>query len=1306
MKDVGKTVKSFPTKHVFTTLLLMLLSMMLPKTAWAQNYESTETYDFATYATVGGSVELSSTTYTGITAAYVADKLKANGQTDLNLNGRFAFRSSTGTNRGWILTTASGGLWCVGTNYTPQLAILNLRAGDRVKITFSSSTLKYLKQNTDINNNTTTGVNLTKGSNWNTNIFATNEELTSGSEYIVLQDGDLLLEAGGNTVITKIEIRAIKDAKFSITSTETSSGTPEHSFQFTQNGRMAENVVTVPYMTVEFGNPINTPIVRDNKVEIPDENGWEHLWASDGKPYQGTFYVFKPTASGKLWIKGSLDNTQMELLDYDENGTYKGAVWTGSSTGDVTIGWIDVKKNHVYYLVEGYNFMTTGQNQKWTKFKLAEFKFQNTFTMGTLGLVLENGATRGTLSTLKNSGSLTSWNVRRTYDQTGDKVSDNIDTSELNVTVSGNTLTVSGIKYNDESADKGGVIVLDLNFENGDAIFVVTIPYSAEKGHKWDFYSKVLQIGQYKTAGSQLQQETDNGEWKYTYRVINNQGVGTHDPMYQNVYDMEGDNADMIWETEGLIFNTPAYKSCLYNENNLSATEYTDRYVGILPTGSFTIPGLKQGDRVLIQMGSGDGSSNDVCFFNISNALDAIGQSISSSDTYKAGGSLFNPSGKEDYELRGYYHFIAAADGPMTFYMNGGSMTKIYSIEIYTGTHKHTNDPERQANGSTVTYNGDRYTVSGYQYVHRYNNNNNLWGSYQMHYRGKGDPLRDPTVIYKSGNVTTTSSNLFWGTITNANGNTSHHIFFKSVKGEHGMFRMRVDVMEQNNKYVADYGLQNICVGYIDKQAYPYTWDFTDLMKYSYTDSNDLIKKERSTCEAYNKPEEFMDYTMTESGGFPADQADVKAIDQWKWYNAETNQPAGYGLQVRNSGFNGELAYPSESQLYAGDEFIAEAVGIDIQPYTTLDSKRNGHLRITDQGLSLYQRSSSEFWTIKIPEVSTDAAVYVRAKSITKNRTPRWDKNTVTYSGRSNDGDYIFAVKGTGGDVVIKIGDAIIQKIAVSTDAKKVNKLGYATESRNKEIDPELMGYMTGTGLKAYTVTSVEYSGNAGDIPSIKLTAVPSTNVIGAATQYDHNAYIIYNTDAAVKPEGATEETKAVNALDDGFHLFVPDMHDVSTMGENAKKKVLDTSESGSTFKNHLRSWLPGDPANDVLPPTFGDYTNYVLSSKGTNVYTGQTETDVERFRRIAANVKPGNNKAFLPLLTDEVKPKDGAGAKGMFAIVFVDEEEGTETTSLDGVKSTETLSGDNAIYTLSGVKVSKPQKGIFIKNGKKIVIK
>ncbi len=1274
--DVGKNVITFPQRNVFTTLLLMLLCMMLPKTAWAQNYESTETYDFATYATAGGSVELSSTTYTGITAANVADKLTANGQTDLNLNGRFAFRSTPGTGaRGWFLTTNSGGLYCAGRGYTPELAIRNLRAGDRVKITFNTYTLKYLKQNTDNKNNTITGVNLTKSNDWNSYNFSADEELTSGQEYIVLQDGDLLLKGdhdnNKHTTITKIEIRAIKDAKFSITSTKTSDGTPEHSFQFTQNGRMAESVVTVPYMTVEFGNPVNTPIVRDNKVEIPDENGWEHLWVLDGKPYQGTFYVFKPTASGKLWIKGSLDNTQMELLEYDENGTYQRTVWTGSSTGDVMIGWIDVKKNHVYYLVEGYNFMTTGQNQKWTKFKLAEFKFQNTFTMGTLGLVLENGATSGTLSTLKNSGSLTSWNVRQTYDQTGDKVSDNIDTSDLSVTVSGNTLTVSGIKYNDESADKGGVIVLDLNFENGDAIFVVTIPYSAEKGHKWDFSSKVLQIGQYKTTGSQLQQETDNGEWKYTYRVINNQGVGTHDPMYQNVYDMEGDNADMIWETEGLIFNTPAYKSCLYNENDAVANSSTDpdRYVGILPGGSFTIPALNAGDRVCIYMGSGDGSSDDACKLNITGALDAVGNSISSSDIYNAGGSQWLYGGGV-YQYRGAYQFISTG-GDMTFTMNGGSMVKLYTIEIYQGTKRYTVDAAR-ANGP-ITYNGDVYQ-NAYQI-------NNEWRNeagravITLHYRGKGQRL-NPTVLYTSGSIDTDETHLFYAEIGTSK---APYIFLKSEKEKGGMFRMRIEDKELNNKYVADYALQNMTVGYLNKKNYPYTWDFTDLADYAA--SNIAVEQTKVANYAPKTVNggydiEFMNNSVGEG---------VKAVEQWKSYEADGDIPAGYGMHVRNEPYSGGLMWGA-GQLYAGNGAFDESFGLSITAPGNHE-RYNGGLRITDKGLSL----TGGNWKIMIPLVGSDAvaSVYVRAAKIGNSNIVAGVGSAdtpFTYAGEATDGsgDMIYAVTGTGSDMSLFFRNLIIKKIAVSQDTKTVNKLGYATESRNVEIDPQLMGYMTGTGLKAYTVTNVSYGTKPGDKASVTLTKIPAENVMGPASTGDHRAYIIYNTD----------ETKPVNILGGGFHLFVPDMHDVSS-ASNAKKTILNVDG------NALVSMINGG----AVPQESGAYTNYLMNYKYTSA-DGKSHEGPEAFYRASKSASLGANKAYLQLLTANVKPTEANQNGAKFAIIFVDEEANTETTSLDGVKSVETM-GDNSIYTLSGVKVSKPEKGgIYVKNGKKFIAK
>lgn len=1310
MKDVGKTVKSFPTKHVFTTLLLMLLCMMLPKTAWAQNYESTETYDFATYATAGGSVVPSSTTYTGITAANVADKLTASGQTDLNLNGRFAFRSKTGTGaRGWILTTASGGLRCVGTDYTPELAIRNLRAGDRVKITFNASTLKYLKQNTDNNNNTITGVNLTKGNDWNSYNFNADDDLTSGQEYIVLQDGDLLLKAGGNTTITKIEIRAIKDAKFSISSTKTSDGTPEHSFQFTQNGRMAESVVTVPYMTVEFGNPVNTPIVRDNKVEIPDENGWEHLWASDGKPYQGTFYVFKPTASGKLWIKGSLDNTQMELLEYDENGTYKGAVWTASSTGDVTIGWIDVKKNHVYYLVEGYNFMTTGQNQKWTKFKLAEFKFQNTFTMGTLGLVLENGATSGTLSTLKNSGSLTGWNVRRTYDQTGDKVSDNIDTSDLSVTVSGNTLTVSGIKYNDESADKGGVIVLDLNFENGDAIFVVTIPYSAEKGHKWDFYSNVLQIGQYKTTGSQLQQETDNGEWKYTYRVINNQGVGTHDPMYQNVYDMEGDNADMIWETEGLIFNTPAYKSCLYNEIDADAQAtytkgtktwtgpaYTDRYVGILPGGSFTIPGLKKNDRVLIEMGSGDGSSNDVCFLNITNARDAVGNPINSSDTYKAGGSVWNGI-NEDYNLRGYYHFIAAADGDMTFTMNDGSMTKLYTIEIYQGDHKYTDDATRV---SSVNYGGVYYNAYAYQLLNDYKSDAKN-AAYQLHYRGKGDGLRNPTVIYKTGNVGTGTDKLWYQKITSSGGSTNHYILFKSTKGEFGMFRMRIDMMEQGNKYVADYGLQNVSVGYLEKKDYPYTWDFTDMSGYC----SEKIAADITASNAYDTAVSATD--KYDTGGDPLSefmnrQSPIEnngpyynTVALWKEYSDDFG--SGYGLQVRNNYYannnsnegSGELTFTSGSQLFAGDSFIAEAAGLGLIANGS-ETKRNGRLRITEDGLFLYEQQNN-YWRVRIPEVPSTSAVYVRAKEIPGRsdnvKVTVGDASTIpTYAKKIGEDEWVYAMKGTGQDMTFFFSNVIVEKIAVSEDAKKVNSKGWTSESRSRNIDASLTAYMTGKDIKTYLVSNPDYKNRTLTLTDVGADA--SNYVLPANT-----GCVMYN---------ATDNA-AADILDGGFHLFVPDMHDT--------EKVYNVTETNNLLTPNVSSEISLGMRN-------GSNVNYVLAYKYQQLKEdgtpyGDVMEGPEMFYRVSkSGIKLRANSAYLQLPEGKVHPDNtsmSAGAK--FTFIFADElENDSQATGIEDIpaRSTSAENGQPVWYNLNGQKLNgKPQqRGLYIVNGKKVLFK
>lgn len=74
-------------------------------------------------------------------------------------------------------------------------------------------------------------------------------------------------------------------------------------------------------------------------------------------------------------------------------------------------------------------------------------------------------------------------------------------------------------------------------------------------------------------------------------------------------------------------------------------------------------------------------------------------------------------------------------------------------------------------------------------------------------------------------------------------------------------------------------------------------------------------------------------------------------------------------------------------------------------------------------------------------------------------------------------------------------------------------------------------------------------------------------------------------------------------------------------------------------------------------------------------------------------------NGQFLGNETDD--PKKQSLAK--MAIVFDDEDDGGSTTTVTEVKPNST-DGDASFYTLQGVKVSRPVKGVYIHNGKKFI--
>ena len=118
------------------------------------------------------------------------------------------------------------------------------------------------------------------------------------------------------------------------------------------------------------------------------------------------------------------------------------------------------------------------------------------------------------------------------------------------------------------------------------------------------------------------------------------------------------------------------------------------------------------------------------------------------------------------------------------------------------------------------------------------------------------------------------------------------------------------------------------------------------------------------------------------------------------------------------------------------------------------------------------------------------------------------------------------------------------------------------------------------------------------------------------------------------------------------------------------------------------------------------------------------TGDDYIGFFRLTQNGRSGANKAYLSIPANTVVD-GGVGAKfgyidfnGQFlgnetdlnnqslakmAIVFDDEDDGGSTTTVTEVKPNCT-DGNASFYTLQGVKVSRPVKGVYIHNGKKFI--
>ena len=971
-------------------------------------------------------------------------------------------------------------------------------------------------------------------------------------------------------------------------------------------------------------------------------------------------------------------------------------------------------KGHTYYFYGWWAHSTDGLTVDNNKIngscgvaKLISATYQPAFQMpvlaavGTNGMTSFNGSACSPQVTISGNPTNLKFEVKRT--------SANISVNANDISLEDGYLKISSITYNYPNKDKAGVILVKATAAEGEHVFALTIPYSAayntdangnSEGHTWNFTDQPLEIGNYysdfyaisgisdkqkptdedlanasKNTRSTLYQEINKADgttdWTYTYRQVGTNGT-FKDPMFQNVYNMEGDNADMIWETEGLWFDTPSNKSAIMNEtrgaaNHSSATD-PDRYVAILPDASgkssFTIPGLKKDDRVRIYMGSGDGSSTDACFFNITNARDAVYRVISESDVYKAGGTYWDLSGTS-YDYYASYHFFAKADGPMTFKMVGGSMTKIYKIEIYRGARRFTNG----VLGERQYFHSQGDGTSNAMYMH-------------LHHRGKGESLANGQHV--SNEMVATSGNISANNITlTPNGND---LKWTVNEGAFGVAKMRLKCMEYNQKYVTDYADFNVTVGYKEKVNYPKTWDFTDMTTYSGEDIS------------------------TENTKYPVNAADIPSWDDAASYDLSMWDADGKMI-VRNptATDNSQEIFTQNkngngNQLYANDKIIPETKGLWFY-FDNNDPAYSGSMQITTEGLRLANTPKKKedgvtdlrmgWWNYKmvIPNVPSKAAVYLRVKRVAEvdetyestdsrgnkskffNKKYRFDHMptydytedgktktqyvkyeigaaTTEYEGNTSDytyddtytqyskyyqandgsGDYIIAVYNWGGqsNLTFTLNGFVLKKLAVSSYKKELNDKGWATECRNDVIDPALTGYMTGKDMRTYIATTVDFPNKKVTLLRIdKNSQEPEFKgylMDKATAGGDDNACIIRNV-------AVGDENPKLQILDGGFHLFVPDMHDYNE--DDAKESKKMKWNDGTNLTNKLVSVLN----QGTIKPKTGEMTNYAFTCKYVDIdpETGKVlspvKTGDQAFYRIAQDgAWSTGNQAYLPI--------------------------------------------------------------------------
>lgn len=301
---------------------------------------------------------------------------------------------------------------------------------------------------------------------------------------------------------------------------------------------------------------------------------------------------------------------------------------------------------------------------------------------------------------------------------------------------------------------------------------------------------------------------------------------------------------------------------------------------------------------------------------------------------------------------------------------------------------------------------------------------------------------------------------------------------------------------------------------------------------------------------------------------------------------------------------------------------------------------------------------------VTIQSVPANAMVYIE-----HNGNEMFNLNTLgvdslkTITNSNNNRVSVYRLGDTTKDLTFCVYNCKLYRIAIVKDNKTIGSLDkdkayikYATYSQSYPVDYSLNERLNGTAVTAYSV-SADYQSNA---TFVNFTELPNNQ--------------------SASDEGVILKTSG--NLGESHPIFTTDVN--TTPQKPASNALVGTGDEATEFEKAKKD----------------GYQNYILTTKYFHLDKEDQVIDGTQqcfYKWVKGNVK--RNLAYLQL------KNPSSNATAAKTVIYLDWF--GDTTGIHGMTAPSQVTSGKTYYTLDGRKVTSPtQKGIYIINGKKIIIK